>query len=189
MAASQVFVVVLVVIFVGFICLLVSLRQSHSVKPEYDDDDDDDNSNITDVLVDLSKPYVTPWRCDPCPLTSLRDKFCDPESFVVLCAVTGLTSSYGRRNQLFTIKLVSRLKQFPDVNESSIVTDSSILLRVLYDFCSANLFPGRHYILTGRLNRSGMAVVTSCDVAIDLNAISHEKQQSLFGFFQPVLRC
>lgn len=187
MAGSHVFIVVLVVIFVGFICMLVSLRQSQSEKPEYDDDDDDDNSNSTDVLVDLSKPYIT--SCDACPLRSLRDMFCDPESFVVVCGVSNVAGSYWRRDRMYIIKLRSQLKQFPDVNSSSIGKESSILHHILHDSCTSYLRSGRDYLLTGRINGSGLATITPCDVAIDWGALPYDNRHSLFSFFSPRLRC
>ena len=194
MAASQVFPVIFVVIFVGFICLLVSLRQSQSEKPEYDDTDDDDNSNSSDVLVDLSRPYVT--HCDACPRKSLRDHFCDTESFVIICSVvTDVTGTSGprnkiqRRDRMYLIQVISQLKQFPDVNSSSIGRRSSIVYQGRDDSCARRLKSSRQYVLTGRINENGMAVVTPCEVAINWSALTLEKQHSLFRFFSPHLRC
>lgn len=191
MAASQVFALLLVLIFIGFIGLLVSLRQSQSIKPEYDDDDDDDNSNSTDIVVDLSKPFMT--RCHACPLKSLRDLFCHNESFVVICRIADVTSirqqASGPSDWIYAIQLISQLKQFPDVNSSSIGTQSQIGTSLKDDSCDHFLKPGRSYILTGRIMTSGLAVVSSCDVVIDWSAIPVEKQRSLFTFFSPRLRC
>lgn len=187
MASSKVFVLLFVVIFVGFVCLLVSLRQSRSLRPLYQDDDDDDNSNATDVLIDFSKSYRT--SCPSCPARSLRDHICDPQSFVVICSLVRVAGRSGTSDTLHIIHLISQLKQFPDITQSTIVSGSSIVSRRVGDSCGIHLSHGQQYVLTGRVDNNGVAVVTSCDVAMDWNAMPRPKQQSFFTFFSPILRC
>lgn len=185
MAAPKVFVLIFVVIFVSFICLLVWLRQSRGVKPVYEDDDD--NSNVTDSLVDLSKLYRA--TCPSCPARSLRDHVCDPKSFVVICSVTRLSGKSGPADRVYTVRLISQLKHFPDVTSSSIMSDSSIITRATDDTCDVNLIPGQEYVLTGRIDSRGLASVSTCDVAINWNLMPRPKQLSFFAYFSPFLRC
>lgn len=191
MAASQVFLVIFVVIFLGFISLLVSMRQAQTVKPEYDDTDDDDNTNDTDIMVEISRPYDS--HCKDCPVKSLRDIFCDPGKFAAVLSINSLLGAYGK-DRMYSIKLLSQLKQYPDVNTSSIGTaNPSIKMNAFPVSCEpVTLKMDRDYILTGRIETkesTGVALVDTCDILIDWTSLRIHRKRSLFSFFSPKLRC
>ena len=178
MALSKIVVVAFIVIFIGFISLLVAFNVHTSHKKIGEFDDDHENETHVDYLLDLSNTIKNP--CPLCPQDTMRDLFCNVSKFALIMRITDIST-----DPPFLVEKWSQLKKEPEVIGNYIYLDPSFNEME----CSIELKPDTVYLVTGYISSNEEPFITPCDAIIDWSALPRPMKLAYFNFFSPVLQC
>lgn len=176
MALSKIVVVVFVVIFIGFISLLVVFNVHTSYKRPSEIDDNENETHI-DYLLDLSNPIFNP--CSKCQPVTLRDLFCNETKFALIIRITDITSEPP-----FLVEKWSELKKQPDVKGNLVHLDP-----YEEEECQLKFKTDTVYLVTGHIDSNGYPCVSACDAVIEWSSLSRFVKHAYFNFFSPKLQC
>lgn len=176
MALSKIVVVVFVVIFIGFISLLVVFNVHSAYKRPLEDDHE--NETHIDYLLDLSNPIDNP--CPICSPVTLRDLFCNVSKFALIMRITDISTEPP-----FLVEKWSQLKKEPQVIGNYIYLDSTFN----EVDCAAEFKPDTVYLVTGYISSMQEPFISPCDAIIDWSSLSRPVKHAYFNFFSPSLQC
>lgn len=189
LSAKTIVIIVFVSIFVGFILLLVfSSNMQTNNNSSTEDDDEDGNSTHTDWgrLLDLSISASTCPECNP--EVTIRDAFCNASKFVAVFKIRKVNPTETEGRTLYDIDRISELKQFPSLDNSSLLR--SVVLTESVPNCPVQLAVGKNYLVTGQIEPlTFLSRITSCDGVIEWSSLSEPRQHAYFKFFDPKLSC
>ena len=179
MAFSKVVVVAFVIIFLGFVGLLVLLK-IHTSNDQLADDFEQEISHdpSIDYLFDTVNILEVP--CSACPPTSLRQLFCNQSKFALVVHVTDLSID----PPLMVIEEWSQLKRFPHISGDQLHIEQSDS-----EECQVAPQHDKVYLVTGYIGEDDEPYVSPCDALIEWSSLSVHLKHAYFNFFSPVLRC